>query len=161
MKEDWKQFSYCCKCKTIPNQENVFTVLVPTITTHSNPSGSLITDLITDSDGGFGVDYENKREIKVCRICKRKCFRPWESAHKPGCFPFLLLLLVPLLLTPFYDAVFNSEEPTSKFSTFVGALFISFIWFFLWRSSGNKKEALCKEIYERWKTAKELKAEGK
>ena len=145
MKEDWKQFSYCCKCKTIPNQENVFTVLVPTITTEE----------------GFGVDYENKREIKVCRICKRKCFRPWESAHKPGCFPFLLLLLVPLLLTPFYDAVFNSEEPTSKFSTFVGALFISFIWFFLWRSSGNKKEALCKEIYERWKTAKELKAEGK
>jgi len=145
MKEDWKQFSYCCKCKTIPNQENVFTVLVPTITTEE----------------GFGVDYENKREIKVCRICKRKCFRPWESAHKPGCFPFLLLLLVPLLLTPFYDAVFNSEEPTSKFSTFVGALFISFIWFFLWRSSGNKKEALCKEIYERWKTAKELKAEAK
>ena len=145
MKEDWKQFSYCCKCKTIPNQENVFTVLVPTITTEE----------------GFGVDYENKREIKVCRICKRKCFRPWESAHKPGCFPFLLLLLVPLLLTPFYDAVFNSEEPTSKFSTFVGALFISFIWFFLWRSSGNKKEALCKEIYERWKTAKELKAEEK
>jgi len=161
MKEDWKQFSYCCKCKTIPNQENVFTVLVPTITTHSNPSGSLITDLITDSDGGFGVDYENKREIKVCRICKRKCFRPWESAHKPGCFPFFLLLLVPLLLTPFYDAVFNSEEPTSKFSTFVGSLFISFIWFFLWRSSGNKKEALCKEIYERWKTAKELEAAGK
>tara|TARA_B100000929_G_scaffold48181_1_gene34732 strand:+ start:93 stop:530 length:438 start_codon:yes stop_codon:yes gene_type:complete len=145
MKEDWKQFSYCCKCKTIPNQENVFTVLVPTITTEE----------------GFGVDYENKREIKVCRICRRKCFRPWESAHKPGCFPFFLLLLVPLLLTPFYDAVFNSEEPTSKFSTFVGALFISFIWFFLWRSSGNKKEALCKEIYERWKTAKELKAEGK
>ena len=145
MKEDWKQFSYCCKCKTIPNQENVFTVLVPTITTEE----------------GFGVDYENKREIKVCRICKRKCFRPWESAHKPGCFPFFLLLLVPLLLTPFYDAVFNSEEPTSKFSTFVGALFISFIWFFLWRSSGNKKETLCKEIYERWKTAKELKAEGK
>ena len=145
MKEDWKQFSYCCKCKTIPNQENVFTVLVPTITTEE----------------GFGVDYENKREIKVCRICKRKCFRPWESAHKPGCFPFFLLLLVPLLLTPFYDAVFNSEEPTSKFSTFVGALFISFIWFFLWRSSGNKKEALCKEIYERWKTAEELKAEGK
>ncbi len=145
MKEDWKQFSYCCKCKTIPNQENVFTVLVPTITTEE----------------GFGVDYENKREIKVCRICKRKCFRPWESAHKPGCFPFFLLLLVPLLLTPFYDAVFNSEEPTSKFSTFVGALFISFIWFFLWRSSGNKKEALCKEIYERWKTAKELKAEAK
>jgi len=145
MKEDWKQFSYCCKCKTIPNQENVFTVLVPTITTEE----------------GFGVDYENKREIKVCRICRRKCFRPWESAHKPGCFPFLLLLLVPLLLTPFYDAVFNSEEPTSKFSTFVGALFISFIWFFLWRSSGNKKEALCKEIYERWKTAKELKAEAK
>ena len=145
MKEDWKQFSYCCKCKTIPNQENVFTVLVPTITTEE----------------GFGVDYENKREIKVCRICKRKCFRPWESAHKPGCFPFFLLLLVPLLLTPFYDAVFNSEEPTSKFSTFVGALFISFIWYFLWRSSGNKKEALCKEIYERWKTAKELKAEGK
>ena len=145
MKEDWKQFSYCCKCKTIPNQENVFTVLVPTITTEE----------------GFGVDYENKREIKVCRICKRKCFRPWESAHKPGCFPFLLLLFVPLLLTPFYDAVFNSEEPTSKFSTFVGALFISFIWYFLWRSSGNKKEALCKEIYERWKTAKELKAAGK
>ena len=145
MKEDWKQFSYCCKCKTIPNQENVFTVLVPTITTEE----------------GFGVDYENKREIKVCRICRRKCFRPWESAHKPGCFPFFLLLLVPLLLTPFYDAVFNSEEPTSKFSTFVGALFISFIWYFLWRSSGNKKEALCKEIYERWKTAKELKAEGK
>ena len=145
MKEDWKQFSYCCKCKTIPNQENVFTVLVPTITTEE----------------GFGVDYENKREIKVCRICRRKCFRPWESAHKPGCFPFLLLLLVPLLLTPFYDAVFNSEEPTSKFSTFVGALFISFIWFFLWRSSGNKKEALCKEIYERWKTGEELKAEGK
>ena len=145
MKEDWKQFSYCCKCKTIPNQENVFTVLVPTITTEE----------------GFGVDYENKREIKVCRICKRKCFRPWESTHKPGCFPFFLLLLVPLLLTPFYDAVFNSEEPTSKFSTFVGALFISFIWFFLWRSSGNKKEALCKEIYERWKTAKELKAEAK
>jgi len=145
MKEDWKQFSYCCKCKTIPNQENVFTVLVPTITTEE----------------GFGVDYENKREIKVCRICRRKCFRPWESAHKPGCFPFFLLLLVPLLLTPFYDAVFNSEEPTSKFSTFVGALFISFIWFFLWRSSGNKKEALCKEIYERWKTAKELKAEAK
>tara|TARA_B100000470_G_C19545788_1_gene282557 strand:+ start:148 stop:585 length:438 start_codon:yes stop_codon:yes gene_type:complete len=145
MKEDWKQFSYCCKCKTIPNQENVFTVLVPTITTEE----------------GFGVDYENKREIKVCRICKRKCFRPWESAHKPGCFPFFLLLLVPLLLTPFYDAVFNSEEPTSKFSTFVGALFISFIWFFLWRSSGNKKEALCKEIYERWKTAEELKAEEK
>ena len=145
MKEDWKQFSYCCKCKTIPNQENVFTVLVPTITTEE----------------GFGVDYENKREIKVCRICKRKCFRPWESAHKPGCFPFFLLLLVPLLLTPFYDAVFNSEEPTSKFSTFVGALFISFIWYFLWRSSGNKKEALCKEIYERWKTAEELKAEGK
>ena len=145
MKEDWKQFSYCCKCKTIPNQENVFTVLVPTITTEE----------------GFGVDYENKREIKVCRICKRKCFRPWESAHKPGCFPFFLLLLVPLLLTPFYDAVFNSEEPTSKFSTFVGALFISFIWFFLWRRSGNKKEALCKEIYECWKTAKELKAEGK
>ena len=145
MKEDWKQFSYCCKCKTIPNQENVFTVLVPTITTEE----------------GFGVDYENKREIKVCRICRRKCFRPWESAHKPGCFPFLLLLLVPLLLTPFYDAVFNSEEPTSKFSTFVGALFISFIWYFLWRSSGNKKEALCKEIYERWKTAEELKAEGK
>ena len=144
MKEDWKQFSYCCKCKTIPNQENVFTVLVPTITTEE----------------GFGVDYENKREIKVCRICKRKCFRPWESAHKPGCFPFLLLF-VPLLLTPFYDAVFNSEEPTSKFSTFVGALFISFIWFFLWRSSGNKKEALCKEIYERWKTAEELKAEEK
>ena len=114
MKEDWKQFSYCCKCKTIPNQENVFTVLVPTITTEE----------------GFGVDYENKREIKVCRICRRKCFRPWESAHKPGCFPFFLLLLVPLLLTPFYDAVFNSEEPTSKFSTFVGALFISFIWFF-------------------------------
>ena len=50
MKEDWKQFSYCCKCKTIPNQENVFTVLVPTITTEE----------------GFGVDYENKREIKVC-----------------------------------------------------------------------------------------------
>ena len=145
MKEDWKQFSYCCKCKTIPNQENVFTVLVPTLTTEE----------------GFGVDYENKREIKVCRICKRKCFRPWESAHKPGCFPFFLLLLVPLLLTPFYDAVFNSEEPTSKFSTFVGALFISFIWFFLWRSSGNKKEALCKEIYERWKTAEELKAEEK
>tara|TARA_B100001146_G_C15905784_1_gene316577 strand:+ start:152 stop:589 length:438 start_codon:yes stop_codon:yes gene_type:complete len=145
MKEDWKQFSYCCKCKTIPNQENVFTVLVPTITTEE----------------GFGVDYENKREIKVCRICKRKCFRPWESAHKPGCFPFFLLLLVPLLLTPFYDAVFNSEEPTSKFSTFVGALFISFIWYFLWRSSGNKKEALCKEIYERWKTAEELKAEEK
>ena len=145
MKEDWKQFSYCCKCKTIPNQENVFTVLVPTITTEE----------------GFGVDYENKREIKVCRICRRKCFRPWESAHKPGCFPFFLLLFVPLLLTPFYDAVFNSEEPTSKFSTFVGALFISFIWFFLWRSSGNKKEALCKEIYERWKTAKELKAGGK
>ena len=145
MKEDWKQFSYCCKCKTIPNQENVFTVLVPTITTEE----------------GFGVDYENKREIKVCRICKRKCFRPWESAHKPGCFPFLLLLLVPLLLTPFYDAVFNSEEPTSKFSTFVGALFISFIWFFLWRSSGNKKEALCKEINERSKTAKELKAAAK
>tara|TARA_B100000745_G_C19878733_1_gene293285 strand:- start:10 stop:447 length:438 start_codon:yes stop_codon:yes gene_type:complete len=145
MKEDWKQFSYCCKCKTIPNQENVFTVLVPTITTEE----------------GFGVDYENKREIKVCRICKRKCFRPWESAHKPGCFPFLLLLFVPLLLTPFYDAVFNSEEPTSKFSTFVGALFISFIWYFLWRSSGNKKEALCKEIYERWKTAEELKAEEK
>ena len=145
MKEDWKQFSYCCKCKTIPNQENVFTVLVPTITTEE----------------GFGVDYENKREIKVCRICKRKCFRPWESAHKPGCFPFFLLLLVPLLLTPFYDAVFNSEEPTSKFSTFVGALFISFIWFFLWRSSGNKKEALCKEIYERWKAAEELKAEEK
>ena len=145
MKEDWKQFSYCCTCKTIPNQENVFTVLVPTITTEE----------------GFGVDYENKREIKVCRICRRKCFRPWESAHKPGCFPFFLLLLVPLLLTPFYDAVFNSEEPTSKFSTFVGALFISFIWFFLWRSSGNKKEALCKEIYERWKTAKELKAEAK
>ena len=145
MKEDWKQFSYCCKCKTIPNQENVFTVLVPTITTEE----------------GFGVDYENKREIKVCRICRRKCFRPWESAHKPGCFPFLLLLFVPLLLTPFYDAVFNSEEPTSKFSTFVGALFISFIWFFLWRSSGNKKETLCKEIYERSKTAKELKAEGK
>ena len=145
MKEDWKQFSYCCKCKTIPNQENVFTVLVPTITTEE----------------GFGVDYENKREIKVCRICRRKCFRPWESAHKPGCFPFLLLLFVPLLLTPFYDAVFNSEEPTSKFSTFVGALFISFIWFFLWRSSGNKKETLCKEIYERWKTAKELKAGGK
>tara|TARA_Y100000758_G_C15746816_1_gene310516 strand:- start:3 stop:440 length:438 start_codon:yes stop_codon:yes gene_type:complete len=145
MKEDWKQFSYCCKCKTIPNQENVFTVLVPTITTEE----------------GFGVDYENKREIKVCRICRRKCFRPWESAHKPGCFPFFLLLLVPLLLTPFYDAVFNSEEPTSKFSTFVGALFISFIWYFLWRSSGNKKEALCKEIYERWKTAEELKAEGK
>ena len=145
MKEDWKQFSYCCKCKTIPNQENVFTVLVPTITTEE----------------GFGVDYENKREIKVCRICRRKCFRPWESAHKPGCFPFFLLLLVPLLLTPFYDAVFNSEEPTSKFSTFVGALFISFIWYFLWRSSGNKKEALCKEIYERWKTAKELKAEAK
>ena len=145
MNEDWKQFSYCCKCKTIPNQENVFTVLVPTITTEE----------------GFGVDYENKREIKFCRICRRKCFRPWESAHKPGCFPFFLLLLVPLLLTPFYDAVFNSEEPTSKFSTFVGALFISFIWFFLWRSSGNKKEALCKEIYERWKTAKELKAEAK
>ena len=145
MKEDWKQFSYCCKCKTIPNQENVFTVLVPTITTEE----------------GFGVDYENKREIKVCRICKRKCFRPWESAHKPGCFPFFLLLFVPLLLTPFYDAVFNSEEPTSKFSTFVGALFISFIWYFLWRSSGNKKEALCKEIYERWKTAEELKAEEK
>ena len=145
MKEDWKQFSYCCKCKTIPNQENVFTVLVPTITTEE----------------GFGVDYENKREIKVCRICKRKCFRPWESAHKPGCFPFLLLLFVPLLLTPFYDAVFNSEEPTSKFSTFVGALFISFIWYFLWRSSGNKKEALCKEIYERWKTAEVLKPEGK
>jgi len=145
MKEDWKQFSYCCKCKTIPNQENVFTVLVPTITTEE----------------GFGVDYENKREIKVCRICRRKCFRPWESAHKPGCFPFFLLLLVPLLLTPFYDAVFNSEEPTSKFSTFVGALFISFIWYFLWRSSGNKKEALCKEIYERWKTAEELKAEEK
>ena len=74
---------------------------------------------------------------------------------------FLLLLLVPLLLTPFYDAVFNSEEPTSKFSTFVGSLFISFIWFFLWRSSGNKKEALCKEIYERWKAAEELKAEEK
>ena len=145
MKEDWKQFSYCCKCKTIPNQENVFTVLVPTITTEE----------------GFGVDYENKREIKVCRICRRKCFRPWESAHKPGCFPFFLLLFVPLLLTPFYDAVFNSEEPTSKFSTFVGALFISFIWFFLWRSSGNKKETLCKEIYERWKTAKELEAAGK
>lgn len=145
MKEDWKQFSYCCKCKTIPNQENVFTVLVPTITTEE----------------GFGVDYENKREIKVCRICRRKCFRPWESAHKPGCFPFFLLLFVPLLLTPFYDAVFNSEEPTSKFSTFVGALFISFIWFFLWRSSGNKKETLCKEIYERWKTAKELEADGK
>jgi len=123
MKEDWKQFSYCCTCKTIPNQENVFTVLVPTITTEE----------------GFGVDYENKREIKFCRICRRKCFRPWESAHKPGCFPFFLLLLVP----------------------FVGALFISFIWFFLWRSSGNKKEALCKEIYERWKTAKELKAETK
>ena len=145
MKEDWKQFSYCCKCKTIPNQENVFTVLVPTITTEE----------------GFGVDYENKREIKVCRICRRKCFRPWESAHKPGCFPFLLLFIIPYFLIPFYDAVFNSEEPTSKFSTFVGALFISFIWFFLWRSSGNKKEALCKEIYERWKTAKELKAETK
>ena len=66
MKEDWKQFSYCCKCKTIPNQENVFTVLVPTLTTDSNPSGSLINDWITDSEGGGGVDYGNKREIKVC-----------------------------------------------------------------------------------------------
>ncbi len=65
MKEDWKQFSYCCKCKTIPNQENVFTVLVPTLTTDSNPSGSLINGWITDSEGG-GVDYGNKREIKVC-----------------------------------------------------------------------------------------------
>ena len=52
MKEDWKQFSYCCTCKTIPNQENVFTVLVPTITTDSDPSGLLINDWVTDSEGG-------------------------------------------------------------------------------------------------------------